>query len=303
MGEGGSAIAYVTKKGRHVAGLQLVLMMVCDLLDYYEHRERRRVEWRSAPWRLGGCLDFMQLTASSSKNVTAADRAARWELRGTDEAEEGTEKRLSPLFQPYLFLLSLFGVLGFRFSADPHSFVWSCIARGRLRLGSSMALDAATAQEMIKKLADDQTQYLNTLNRAHELLAQALTAASTGQPAPRLTTEGIRRITNSSAAPKIEVESVKKNSKGSILSAEDEEPSTEDNESLYVSQNLPSRQYDEDGFRKHLHEHEWTDAGKAILCDLLGNKHVVHKKSIFSTAPKELKDRSQHSHYSIFDGM
>ena len=172
-----------------------------------------------------------------------------------------------------------------------------------MHLGSVMALDAATAQEMIKKLAEDQAQYLNTLNRAHEILAQALIATSTGKPAPRLTTEGIRRITNSSAGHKTEVESVKKDSKGSILSAEDDEPSTEDNESLFVSQHLPSRRYDEDGFWKHLHEHEWTDAGRAILHEFLEKKHVVRKEYIFSRAHKELKDRSHLSHYSIFDGM
>lgn len=165
-----------------------------------------------------------------------------------------------------------------------------------------MALDAATAQEMIKKLGEDQAQYLNTLNRAHEVLAQALTAASSGRPAPHLTFEGIRRITNSSTRAKNEVESVKKDSKGSILSAEDDEPSTEDNESLFASQHLPPRQHDEDGFRKHLLEYKWTDAGRSILHELLENLHLVAKKHIFPTAPKELKDRSHFSHYSIFDG-
>ena len=166
-----------------------------------------------------------------------------------------------------------------------------------------MALDAATAQEMIKKLADDQAQYLNTLNRAHEILAQALTAAATGKPAPRLTSEGIRRITTGSTTTKVEVESVKKDSKGSILSAEDDEPSTEDNESLYVSQHLPTQRHDEEGFRKHLKEHDWTDAGKAILHELLQKPHAVKKENIFLTAPRELNDRSHFSHYSIFDGL
>lgn len=166
---------------------------------------------------------------------------------------------------------------------------------------SIMTLDAATAQEMIKKLAEDQTQYLNTLNRAHDILAQALIAASTGKPAPRLTTEGVRRIP-ARGTPKTEVESVKKDSKGSILSAEDEEPSTEDNESLFVSQNLAPRRYHEDEFRKHVLENQWTAAGKAILHDLLENLHVVHRKNIFQTAPKMLNDRSNLSHYSILDG-
>lgn len=166
-----------------------------------------------------------------------------------------------------------------------------------------MALDAATAQEMIKKLADDQAQYLNTLNRAHEILAQALTAAATGRSGPRLTSEGIRQVTTNRNAAKVEVESVKRDSKGSILSEEDDEPSTEDNESLFASEHLPTRQHDEEAFRKHLKDHAWTDAGKAIIHDLLENMHITSMRRIFITAPKELKDRSELSHYSIFDGM
>ena len=166
-----------------------------------------------------------------------------------------------------------------------------------------MALDAATAQEMIKKLADDQAQYLNTLNRAHEILAQALTAAATGKSAPRLNSEGIRRITSGKNIAKVEVESVKKDSKGSILSEEDDEPSTEDNESLFVSQHLPARQHDEEAFKRHLKDHAWTDSGRAVLHGLLENMHAVPERNIFATAPRELKDRSHFSHYSIFDGM
>ena len=165
-----------------------------------------------------------------------------------------------------------------------------------------MALDAATAQEMIKKLAEDQAQYLNTLNRAHDILAQALAAAATGKPSPRLTTEGVRRIPHIRDAPKFEVESVKKDSKGSILTAEDEEPSTEDNESLFVSQHIPERRYHEDDFRKHVHEHVWTHAGKAILHEVLDNLHVIRNKNIFQRAPEMLNDRSEWSHYSILDG-
>ena len=167
-----------------------------------------------------------------------------------------------------------------------------------------MALDATTAQEMIKKLADDQAQYLNTLNRAHELLAQALTSAATGKPAPRLTSEGIRRNKTSSALPKLEVESVKKDSKGSVVSAEDDESSTDDNESLFASQHLPTRVHHRDDFKKHLHEHEWSAAGRAILHDVLENLHALHKKKdIFPTAAEELKHGPHLSHYSIFDGM
>lgn len=56
-----------------------------------------------------------------------------------------------------------------------------------------MALDAATAKEMIQKLADDRANYLDTLSRAHDVLAKALEASATGKSPPRLTSDAVRR--------------------------------------------------------------------------------------------------------------
>lgn len=86
-----------------------------------------------------------------------------------------------------------------------------------------MALDTATAQEMRKQLADDRIKYFDTLSRAHDVLAQALTAASSCKPPLRLTTEAFRRNTGALSAS-LEVESVSKDSGKSI----EEESDTED---------------------------------------------------------------------------
>ena len=61
-----------------------------------------------------------------------------------------------------------------------------------------MALDAVTAQELIKKLAEDREKYFETLNRAHEVLAQALVAAGTDKPLAPLTVSTVRRNTANS---------------------------------------------------------------------------------------------------------
>lgn len=58
-----------------------------------------------------------------------------------------------------------------------------------------MALDAATAQELVRKLDEDRATYLNTITRTHDLLTKALDAYTTGKPQEPLTMERLRRNT------------------------------------------------------------------------------------------------------------
>ena len=158
-----------------------------------------------------------------------------------------------------------------------------------------MALDAATAQEMLKQLADDRTKYFDTLNRAHDILAEALVATSSGK---RLTTQAVHRNTGTESAI-LEVESLSKDS-GNIV---EEVSDTDDDESLFVQQTLPRESYSEEGLRKYIKDYEWTDAGRAILGDIAGGFHALQRGTIFPTSIGEVDDRSHLSHYSIFDGM
>lgn len=162
-----------------------------------------------------------------------------------------------------------------------------------------MALDAATAQEMLKQLADDRAKYFDTLSRAHDVLAGALSAAASGKPPPRLTTEAVRRNTGSEFVTP-EVESVTKDSGNSV---EEEESDTDDDESLFVQQTLPRESYDEEGLRKHIKEYDWTEAGREILGNIVGRDQVVQRGTIFPTNIGEVEDRSHLSHYSIYNGM
>ena len=161
-----------------------------------------------------------------------------------------------------------------------------------------MALDAATAQEMLKQLADDREKYIETFTRAHDILAQALVAASSGKPPPPLTIETSRR-NGGPLSPTSEVESVSKDSGNSI----EEDSDTDDDESLFVQHTLPMEVYDEKGLRKHIKEYEWTEAGREILGNIAGKDLVVERKTIFPTKLGEVEDRSHLSHYSIFNGM
>lgn len=155
-----------------------------------------------------------------------------------------------------------------------------------------MALDAATAQQLIQKLDDDRTNYLNTLGRAHELLAQALAAAATGDPPIRLTAETIRR--NDTAA--VNLESIPTTDTFTL----DDESETDDNESLFVQQLLPREKFDETGLRAHIRDHTWTEGGRAILKDII-DKHFPERASLFATGPCPDEDVVHLPHYSIFD--
>lgn len=159
-----------------------------------------------------------------------------------------------------------------------------------------MALDAATAQEMIRKLADDRANYLDTLSRAHEILAQALTAAAAGNEntsLPRLTAEAVRQNTRTAR----DFDSIQKDS---TFSAEDDSD-TDDDESLFVQESLPQENYDEDGFRKHVQQYNWTDAGRTILGDILKNEQFSKQPWVFPVKLGPVEDRSHLTHYSIFD--
>ncbi|KAL8743959.1 MAG: hypothetical protein Q9190_003742 [Brigantiaea leucoxantha] len=156
-----------------------------------------------------------------------------------------------------------------------------------------MALDAATAKEMIQKLAEDRATYLDTLSRAHDLLAKTLEASASGKPPPKLTTpELVRRGTEAT----VEYESI---NKSSTFSPEDSE--TDDNESMFVQDTLPKETYDEDGLRKHIQEYNWTTFGRQMLNTVLDNDQLLKRQHIFPYTLGPVEDRSHLSHYSIFD--
>lgn len=156
-----------------------------------------------------------------------------------------------------------------------------------------MALDAGTAQEMLRKLADDREAYLGTLTRAEDVLTRALTAAAGIKATPRLTSERIRRNTGTT----LEVESVQNGSSTQV----DSDSDTDDDESLFALQTLPPESYDEQGLRDHIKEYKWTEAGRHILGEVLTGSLPTEKESLFPRAVGSVPDRSHLTHYSIFD--
>ena len=164
-----------------------------------------------------------------------------------------------------------------------------------------MALDAATAQEMIKKLAEDRATYLDTISRTHDLLAKALEAHATVPPSQPVTLERLRRNTGTTLATTV-TDDIVTAAKDSNFSVE-EDSDTDDDESLFVQDLLPPESYKEEDLRKHIREYPWTEAGKSILRDVIGNEEVLTRRHLFPNQIGPVADRSHLSHYSIFDGM
>ncbi|KAL8978552.1 MAG: hypothetical protein Q9205_005886 [Flavoplaca limonia] len=156
-----------------------------------------------------------------------------------------------------------------------------------------MALDTETAKEMIQKLADDRATYLDTLSRAHDVLARALEASATGKLPPPLTSDAVRRNTVTST---LDIESLKKSS---TFSPDDSD--TDDDESLFVQTPLPKESYDGDGFRRHLRAYKWTCPDREIVGSVLDNKQLLQRSAMFPVTLGPVDDRSHLSHYSIFD--
>ncbi|KAG7008900.1 hypothetical protein G7Y79_00004g014840 [Physcia stellaris] len=155
-----------------------------------------------------------------------------------------------------------------------------------------MALDAATAQEMLRRLAEDRATYLSTLTRAEDLLSQALAASAGIRTTPQLTSDTIRRNTGTT----FDVESVQNGSTTQV----DSDSDTDDDESLFVQQSLPPESYDEQGLREHIKTYRWTESGREILGDVL-KEDLPSEESMFPRSVGAVADRSHLTHYSIFD--
>ena len=163
-----------------------------------------------------------------------------------------------------------------------------------------MALDAATAQELIRQLTADRNQYPENLNRTTDLLAKAIAASGNivHNPPPEipqpLTADTLRRNTITG----IEVESV--NQTHSVFTGDDES-SLDDGESLFVDRPLKPESYSVNGLREHIRNHKWTTAGRQILRDIIGNENVLQRPTLFPTSIGTSDDRSHFCHDSIYE--
>lgn len=163
-----------------------------------------------------------------------------------------------------------------------------------------MALDAATAQELIRKLTADREAYLESVNKTTELLLQAI-SASGGVPyvQPRLTADTLRR----NHVASVDVESVQKTA--SAYSGEDYNDSESESDtgvSHYASEPLAKDDYTIEGLRNHIRDYAWTAAGKEVLHGVWDNEVLLQRPKLFPAAgQEETADRSHLTHVAVHD--
>ncbi|KAK4938404.1 hypothetical protein LTR10_021121 [Elasticomyces elasticus] len=180
-----------------------------------------------------------------------------------------------------------------------------------------MTLDSGDISRLIQQLEADRKAYLSTFEKVHETLNQALNGQSSG---PDLTSDtlvgrvlsqplvaspttsplkisergfGDRPLSSSTGSHQtrkgtfILERHQTHNLKGSIFTG-DGSSDSEDDESFFAQEILPSRDFSEPDLVEHLKTHPWDIYSKYILQDLLRNINLL-ENGIF------LKDRHHHS--------
>jgi hypothetical protein len=160
-----------------------------------------------------------------------------------------------------------------------------------------MAVDNETITKLIQQLEADRRAYLATFEKINETLSQALSAQS-GLPEirpgivhrPTVSSTGSLIVTAADhppSSPKIPASTASRRTnpstrpldrdgqpKGSIWTAEDSSDS-DDDESYFAQETLPSREFTEDDLVEHLMTHDWDKYSRFILQDLLRNLDIL----------------------------
>lgn len=164
-------------------------------------------------------------------------------------------------------------------------------------------MDNAAVQEILKKLDADREAYLATLTKVHQTLAHVLAQnhPSPGPPEAGVLRDGGQhasfaalptltpstRVNRPGPASVLELGSYKK---GSILSGE-ESSDSDDDESFFTQDPLPSEHFSEDDLIEHFKTYDWTTYGRLVLGDL------AHRK----TAPSPLFEKSSQINADIYE--
>jgi hypothetical protein len=187
------------------------------------------------------------------------------------------------------------------------NFTSAHLGQEEARDSGAMALDGTAIQEILTKLDADREAYLNTLNRVHDALAQALaptapdaagferavnitpspiSLAVPQNPTLALNLPRTHRISASLTLERGTYE------EGPIFGGEDSSDGTDD-ESFFVQDALPPKCFGEDDLRAHLQFYPWTPQGRLILGDLIGDDTDLMRIQLF--------DMASHGHTNLYD--
>lgn len=74
-----------------------------------------------------------------------------------------------------------------------------------------------------------------------------------------------------------------------------------EDESYFVTEQLPSKSYDHEHLRQHLKEYKWCEHGRAILSTVVTDRGRLKDPYLFPSSPGKADDRSHYSHYQVYD--
>ncbi|KEF55006.1 uncharacterized protein A1O9_08658 [Exophiala aquamarina CBS 119918] len=161
-----------------------------------------------------------------------------------------------------------------------------------------MAVDNETIVQLIRQLEADRAAYLATFEKINETLSQALASSQPSFPEirpgivnrPTVSSTGsliATAVDQTPASPKLAASTSSRRTnpssrlldkdgqqKDSIWTAEDSSDS-DDDESYFAQETLPSREFTEDDLIEHLMTHDWDKYSKFILQDLLRNLDLL----------------------------
>ncbi|OAG02360.1 uncharacterized protein CC84DRAFT_1010104 [Paraphaeosphaeria sporulosa] len=131
-------------------------------------------------------------------------------------------------------------------------------------------------------------EQLESLQRSHDILVKSLAIVPGGPFVPPETPTFQRQATRPSLAF----------ADASTLSDTD----SEEDESYFVQEELPSKSFDHEHLRAHLQNHNWKEHGREILAPLIKDPGKLSKQPhLFHLGPGTPDDRSHYSHFQVYD--
>jgi hypothetical protein len=172
------------------------------------------------------------------------------------------------------------------------------------------------AEALIRELDTQHAAYLETFSKVHELLAQNVAAtASKDVPQPETSPSPpdgrSQRSHRKSTRTASELErnvllisggsSTLPASSASRTTGDTSDSDSDDDEVLYVQTPLEPQAHEMEGLRNHLKTHSWDKHGRRILDGIVGNPDRLREDPLIPNRRGPQQDRSDQSHYQIFD--
>lgn len=155
---------------------------------------------------------------------------------------------------------------------------------------------------LIERQDEQQDAYLQTDNRAEELLSAASPPSLPARDIPR--SPGSSGSQTTLARPSwrhhsIALDSVITStaSRATGEGSDDEE----DGEEYYVQTPLEGQKYDHNGLREHLRSFKFSSASRTLLSGVVDSEAFLSKSTLFPTQTGPATDRSHLSHHQVFE--